>query len=171
MNPRPLFSRLVALTTIILGVGIAGTQVNAVTGESQHKDINNSINPQLLAQQGNVNENKLVRGVLHGCIRSGSSVKCSVAVISSEDFQHFAYCKADNITRLFDKFGNVYPCSQIQIGDQKNEGGLSSRFPQETPVKATLTFNNIPAQTSEFDTLELHIQFIGFVKFKNIKVK
>jgi hypothetical protein len=78
-------------------------------------------------------------------------------------------------TRLFDLIGNVYTCSQIQIGDKKSETSLILRFPKETPVKADYTFTNVPSQTSEFDSLEIHFNFSGggrshFLNFKNIKI-
>ncbi len=46
-------------------------------------------------------------------------------------------------------------------GNQKSEGDrsvLSSRFPQGTPVKVILTFNNVSNQVNEFDTLEILIE-------------
>jgi hypothetical protein len=74
------------------------------------------------------------------------------------------------MTRLFDIYGNVYPCAQVEIGNQKSENYLNSRFPQGTPVKVILTFNNVSNQVNEFDTLEIHIEDYGFLKFKNIKL-
>ncbi|HAC64568.1 MAG TPA: hypothetical protein DCF68_13775 [Cyanothece sp. UBA12306] len=130
--------------------------------------INNNKNSQLVAQQ--ISENKYFVGTLQGCNRSGSTVRCAVVFRSKQDLRDEVECKYGNVTRLFDRFGNTYLCSEVQIGNQKREGSLTSRYPQRTPVKVTLTFKNIPSQTNEFDTLEVHTDDYGFLRFRNIKV-
>ncbi|MDB9403780.1 hypothetical protein PN470_05630 [Microcystis sp. CS-574] len=165
---------LLALALLVSGVSVSASQRMTGVRESQVNDgINSRRDTQLLAQRGNVNENKWFAGVLQSCTRVAKSVKCSVVVRSTEDLTAYVYCGDDNITRLFDIYGNVYPCGQIQIGNQKSEGdrsGLSSRFPQGTPVKVILTFNNVSNQVNEFDTLELHFYSKEFLRFKNIKL-
>jgi hypothetical protein len=51
---------------------------------------------------------------------------------------------------------------------------LYLRFPQGTPVKVTLTFNNVSSQVNEFDTLEISFSVFNrsdsYLKFKNIKL-
>lgn len=170
---------LLALTLLVSGVSVSASQRMTGVRESQiNEGINGRRDTQLLAQRGNVNENKWFAGVLQSCTRVAKSVKCSVVVRSTEDLTAYVFCGAYNVTRLFDIYGNVYPCVQIQIGNQKSEGDgseLRSRFPQGTPVKVILTFNNVSNQVNEFDTLELH--FSGgdrtqkeFLRFKNIKL-
>jgi hypothetical protein len=163
--------RLLALALLVPGVSVSASQGMARVRKSQvNEGINGTRDTLLLAQRGNVNENKWFAGVLQSCTRAGSSVKCSVVVRSTEDLQDDVYCQYNNITRLFDIYGNVYPCAQVQIGTQKKENYLFSRFPQGTPVKVILTFNNVSNQVNEFDTLEIHIEDYGFLKFKNIKL-
>ena len=162
---------LLALALLVSGVSVSASQGMAGVRESQvNEGINGSRDTLILAQRGNVGENKWFAGVLQSCTRAGSSVKCSVVVRSTEDLQDHVYCKDKNITRLFDIYGNVYPCAQVQIGTQKEESYLYSRFPQGTPVKVILTFNNVSNQVNEFDTLEILIEDYGFLKFKNIKL-
>ncbi|MDB9414423.1 hypothetical protein [Microcystis aeruginosa] len=167
---------LLALALLVSGVSVSASQRMTGVRESQiNEGINGRRDTQLLAQRGNVNENKWFAGVLQSCTRAAKSVKCSVVVRSTEDLETYVRCGSGNVTRLFDIYGNVYPCVQIQIGNQKNEGDrseLQSRFPQGTPVKVILTFNNAPSQVNEFDTLELHFYYPdrGFLRFKNIKL-
>jgi len=165
---------LLALALLVSGVSVSASQGMTGVRESQvNEGINGSRDTLLLAQRANVNENKWFAGVLQSCTRAAKSVKCSVVVRSTEDLEAYVYCGYGNITRLFDIYGNVYPCGQIQIGNQKSEGDssdLRSRFPQGTPVKVILTFNNVSNQVNEFDTLELHFQSKEFLRFKNIKL-
>lgn len=169
--------RVLALALLVSGVSVSASRGNAGVRESQvNEGINGSRDTRLLAE-GNVNEDKWLEGTPQGCKRTGSSVKCSVAVRSKEDHNAYGRCREDNFTRLFDTSGNVYPCAQIQIGNQKSEEGLWSRFPQGTPVKVTLTFNNVPSQVNEFDTLEIGFKIPeggiyknSFLKFKNIQL-
>ena len=165
---------LLALTLLVSGVSVSASQRMAGVRESQvNEGINGSRDTRLLAQ-GNVNEDKWFEGTLQSCKRTGPSVKCYVAVRSKEDYDASVRCQEDNVTRLFDTSGNVYPCTQIQIGNQKADSRLHLRFPQGTPVKVTLTFNNVPSQVNEFDTLEISFYICcsvrPFLKFKNIKL-
>jgi hypothetical protein len=86
-------------------------------------------------------------------------------------------CQTKNLTRLFDTSGNVYTCAKIKIGHLESDQQINAvRFPQGTPVKVTISFNNVPASSNEFDTLELHIYLPGrrspqFLKFKNIVIQ
>ncbi|WOB67153.1 hypothetical protein [Microcystis aeruginosa] len=161
---------LLALALLVSGVSVSASQRMTGVRESQVNEGINSRRDTLLLAQANVNEDKWLEGTPQGCKRTGSSVKCSVAVRSTEDLKDDVYCQYENITRLFDIYGNVYPCAQVQIGTQKAEGYLNSRFPQGTPVKVILTFNNVSNQVNEFDTLEIRIEDYGFLKFKNIKL-
>jgi hypothetical protein len=163
--------RLLALALLVPGVSVSASQGMTEVRESQVNDgINGRRDTQLLAQRGNVNENKWFAGVLQSCTRAAKSVKCSVVIRSTEDLRDDVLCQYANMTRLFDIYGNVYPCAQVEIGNQKSENYLNSRFPQGTPVKVILTFNNVSNQVNEFDTLEIHIEDYGFLKFKNIKL-
>jgi hypothetical protein len=58
--------------------------------------------------------------------------------------------------------------------NQEDVNGLYLRFPQGTPVKVTLTFNNVSSQVNEFDTLEISFSVFNrsdsYLKFKNIKL-
>jgi len=168
---------LLALALLVSGVSVSASQRMTGVRESQVNEGINSRRDTLLLAQANVNEDKWLEGTPQGCKRTGSSVKCSVAVRSKEDHNAYGRCREDNFTRLFDTSGNVYPCAQIQIGNQKSEEGLWSRFPQGTPVKVTLTFNNVPSHVNEFDTLEIsfyvwpfHANTNPFLKFKNIQL-
>ncbi|MBE9246023.1 hypothetical protein IQ223_16350 [Microcystis aeruginosa LEGE 00239] len=166
---------LLALALLVSGVSVSASQRMTGVRESQVNDgINSRRDTQLLAQ-ANVNEDEWFEGTLQGCKRTGSSVQCAVAVRIKKDHNARVRCQEDNLTRLFDTSGNVYPCAKIKIGNQEAQSHLSLRFPQGTPVKVTLTFNNVPSQVNEFDTLEIVFWFWGstshqFLKFKNIKL-
>ena len=159
--------RLLALAFLASGVTLLGSSGIA---------INLSKDPQLLAQR-NDNEDKLFEGTFQGCKRTGLNVQCSVAVRSKQDIQAYVLCQEKNLTRLFDTSGNVYTCAKIKIGNLESDQQIRDvRFPQGTPVKVTINFNNVPASSNEFDTLELHIQDPGpytlyFLKFRNIVIK
>jgi hypothetical protein len=165
---------LLALALLVSGVSVSASQRMTGVRESQVNDgINSRRDTQLLAQQPIFSENKYFSGVLQSCTRSGSSVKCSVVIRSKEDTKITILCQDQDVTKLYDAFGNLYLCSQIQIGNRKEEGRISSRFPQGAPVKVTLTFNNIPSQIREFDTFELHTHISGnysFLRFPNVKI-
>ena len=161
---RSPVSRLLALAFLVSGVSLLGSSGIAS---------NLSKDPQLLAQ-GNINKDELFEGTFQGCKRTGTSVQCSVAVRSKKDISINVLCQEENLTRLFDTSGNVYTCSKIKLGNLEAEDLIDNvRFPQGTPVKVTITFNNVPA--NEFDTLELHIfrrnVHEGHLKFKNIVIQ
>ncbi|GBL11280.1 hypothetical protein MSj_02783 [Microcystis aeruginosa Sj] len=163
---------LLALALLVSGVSVSASQRMTGVRESQVNDgINGRRDTQLLAQ-ANVNEDKRFEGNLQGCKRTGPSVQCSVAVRAKADRDTFVRCQQDNLTRLFDTSGTVYPCAKIKIGNQEDVNGLNLRFPQGTPVKLTLTFNNVSSQVNEFDTLEISFEYYrdSFLKFKNIKL-
>jgi hypothetical protein len=101
-----------------------------------------------------------------------------VAVRSKQDIQAYVLCQEKNLTRLFDTSGNVYTCAKIKIGNLESDQQIRDvRFPQGTPVKVTINFNDVPASSNEFDTLELHIinqiccSSPQFLKFRNIVIK
>jgi hypothetical protein len=161
----PVF-RLLVLAFLVSGVSLLGSSGIAS---------NLSKDPQLLAQ-GNVNKDELFEGTLQGCKRTGTSVQCSVAVRSKKDTEYRVLCQQQNLTRLFDTSGNVYTCSKIKLGNLEAENSIDNvRFPQGTPVKVTITFNDVSA--NEFDTLELHFlnccpaYYYQFLKFKNIVIQ
>ena len=133
--------------------------------------IHRGIKSRLLAQQ--IAENKNFGGALQSCNRSSSAVICSVVLRSKQDIDARVDCNyyrgTGSGTRLFDRFGNVYKCSQVQIGNEKRDTSIDTRFPQGTPVKVTFTFKDIPSQTIEFDTFEVDIPN-DFLKFRNIKI-
>jgi hypothetical protein len=165
---------LLALALLVSGVSVSASQRMTGVRESQVNDgINSSRDTQLLAQ-ANVNEDERFEGTLQGCKRTGPSVQCSVAVRSKKDYGAYVQCQEDNVTRLFDTSGTVYPCAKIKIGNQEDVNGLYLRFPQGTPVKVTLTFNNVSSQVNEFDTLEISFTVFNrsdsYLKFKNIKL-
>ena len=161
---------LLALALLVSGVSVSASQRMTGVRESQVNDgINSRRDTQLLAQQPIFSENKYFSGVLQSCTRSGSSVKCSVVIRSKEDTNITILCQSQDVTKLYDAFGNLYLCSQIQLGNRKEEESIGSRFPQGAPVKVTLTFNNIPSQIREFDTFELHTH-ISFLRFPNVKI-
>jgi len=161
--------RLLALAFLVSGVTLLGSSGIA---------INLSKDPQLLAQ-GNQNQDKLFEGTFQGCERTGPNVQCSVAVRSKQDLQAYnVLCQVRNLTRLFDTSGNVYTCAKIKIGNLESDQQINAiRFPQGTPVKVTINFNDVPASSNEFDTLELHIldqiccSSPQFLKFRNIVIK
>jgi len=159
--------RLLALAFLASGVTLLGSSGIA---------INLSKDPQLLAQ-GNQNQDKFFEGTFQGCERTGPNVQCSVAVRSKQDIQAYVLCQEKNLTRLFDTSGNVYTCAKIKIGNLESDQEINAvRFPQGTPVKVTINFNDVPASSNEFDTLELHIYLGGlgspqFLKFRNIVIK
>lgn len=165
---------LLALALLVSGVSVSASQRMTGVRESQVNDgINSRRDTQLLAQQPIFSENKYFSGVLQSCTRSGSSVKCSVVIRSKEDGYIYIWCKWQDVTKLYDAFGNLYLCSEIQLGNRKEEGEIGMRFPQGAPVKVTLTFNNIPSQIREFDTFELHTGIGGgsaFLRFPNVKI-
>ena len=159
---------LLALAFLVSGVTLLGSSGIAS---------NLSKDPQLLAQR-NENEDKLFEGTFQGCKRTGPNVQCSVAVRSKQDIQAYnVLCQELNLTRLFDTSGNVYTCAKIKIGNLESDQRINAvRFPQGTPVKVTINFNNVPASSNEFDTLELHIyqgccESPQFLKFRNIVIK
>jgi hypothetical protein len=163
---------LLALALLVSGVSVSASQRMTGVRESQvNEGINIRRDTQLLAQQPIFSENKYFSGVLQSCTRSGSSVKCSVVIRSKEDTYIIIYCQSRDVTKLYDAFGNLYLCSQIQLGNRKEEESIGSRFPQGAPVKVTLTFNNIPSQIREFDTFELHTnKDFSFLRFPNVKI-
>ena len=162
--------RLLALAFLVSGVTLLGSSGIAS---------NLSKDPQLLAQ-GNQNQDKFFEGTFQGCERTGPNVQCSVAVRSKQDIEGGSVlCQEGNLTRLFDTSGNVYTCAKIKIGNLESDQQIRDvRFPQGTPVKVTINFNNVPASSNEFDTLELHIIYhrggqytLHFLKFRNIVIK
>lgn len=165
---------LLALALLVSGVSVSASQRMTGVRESQVNDGINSRRDTLLLAQANVNEDERFEGTLQGCKRTGPSVQCAVAVRSKKDYGAYVQCQKDNVTRLFDTSGTVYPCAKIKIGNQEDVNGLYLRFPQGTPVKVTLTFNNVSSQVNEFDTLEISFSVFNpsdsYLKFKNIKL-
>jgi hypothetical protein len=165
---------LLALALLVSGVSVSASQRMTGVRESQVNDGINGSRDTLLLAQANVNEDQWFEGTLQGCKRTGPSVQCAVAVRGKADHYASVRCQAENLTRLFDTSGNVYPCAKIKIGNQEAQSHLRLKFPQGTPVKVTLTFNNVPSQVNEFDTLEISFGYYSntdpFLKFKNIKL-
>ncbi|MDY7048912.1 MAG: hypothetical protein RPG89_09900 [Microcystis panniformis WG22] len=168
---------LLALALLVSGVSVSASRGMAGVRERQVNEGINGRRDTLLLAQPNVNENKSFGGTFQSCKRTGPSVKCSVVVRSTEHGWNTVLCQNDNVTRLFDLDGNVYPCAKVQIGNKTEESQLSAFFSQGTPVRVTLTFNNVTSQVNDFDTLELHFGGCagcnlgsGFLVFRNIKL-
>ncbi len=172
MLNRQQVTWLVALGCFGLGITIIDgrlTQVEAAIAEQeQHEIINNSKQNQLLAQNPKIADNKYFTGALQSCNGAGSTVICTLVYRSKDNFNARINC-GDSNTKAFDLFGNMYNCSEVQIGSFKGEKWVYIRYPEGTPIKITLTFKNIPPQTNEFDTLEVHHKN-SFLRFNNIQV-
>jgi hypothetical protein len=100
-------------------------------------------------------------------------VQCAVVVRGKAGHYAIARCQEGNLTRLFDTSGNVYPCAKIKIGNQEAQSHLKLKFPQGTPVKVTLTFNNVSSQVNEFYKIEISFGYIGdtdLLEFEDIKL-
>ena len=124
---------------------------------------------QLLAQQ--TIENDFFTATLQGCNRSGNAVNCILVLRSKKDLSESVTC--GDKTRIFDRFGNVYDCTKVQIGnDAETEGrSLHMRFPQGFPVKVIFTFNGVPSQVNEVDGIDIGLWYTGwYIKFRNIKI-
>ncbi len=167
--------RLVALGCFGLGIAVNDgkfTEVKAAIVEhEQHEIIDNSKQDELLAQNPQTaDNNKYFTGVLQSCNLAGSTVICTLVVKSKADQNMTFKCQWDNVTKLYDQYGNTYLCNQIQVGNAKGEDSAKTRFPQGTPIKVILTFNNIPPQISNFDTFEVHTSGFHFLRFNNVTV-
>ncbi|MCA2938307.1 MAG: hypothetical protein IM319_03740 [Microcystis sp. M113S1] len=164
---------LLALTLLVSGVSVSASQRMTGVRESQVNDgINSRRDTQLLAQ-ANVNEYKWYEAAFQGCKRNGPSVQCAVVVRGKAGHYAIARCQEGNLTRLFDTSGNVYPCAKIKIGNQEAQSHLKLKFPQGTPVKVTLTFNNVSSQVNEFYKIEISFGYIGdtdLLEFEDIKL-
>lgn len=171
--------RLVVLGCFALGTPLTDgrlTQVKAAIAErEQHEIINKSKQDQLLAQNQKTANNEYFTGILQGCNGAGSTVICTLVYRSKKDITRSIYCRDSN-TKAFDRFGNIYYCSQVQIGNLKYEKAIWTRYPQGTPIKITLTFKNVPSQTNDFDTLEVEdsnspvYSSDSFLRFDNVEV-
>lgn len=163
--------RLLALALLVPGVSVSASQGMAGVRESQVNDgINGRRDTQLLAQ---ANFDKWYQATFQGCKRNGPSVQCAVVVRGKAGHYAIARCQEGNLTRLFDTSGNVYPCAKIKIGNQEARSHLKLKFPQGTPVKVTLTFNNVSSQVNEFYKIKISFGYIGdtdLLEFEGIKL-
>ncbi|MDJ0582024.1 hypothetical protein [Crocosphaera sp.] len=164
--------RLVVLGCFGLGTPLTDgrlTEVKAAIAErEQHEIIDKNKQDQLLAQNLKRADNKYFTGIVQSCNGATSTVICTLVYRSKETFNAGINCRDSN-TKAFDSFGNVYHCSQVQISPLKSERRITMRYPKGTPIKITLTFNNIPSQTNEFHTLEVH-HSASFLRFNNVEV-
>lgn len=140
------------------------TEVNGTTVQN-----NSSKNEQLLAQNQPTEENDFFVATFPNCKRSSRTVICESVFKSKSDRREQFNCQLNNLTKLYDYSGNTYLCSTIKAGNVEGKSTASIRFPQGTPVKIILTFNEIPETTNEFATLEIH-HHKDFLKFRNVKV-
>jgi hypothetical protein len=169
---------LLALALLVSGVSVSASQGMTGVRESQVNEGINGSRDTLLLAQGNVNEDKRFEdkwyeAAFQGCKRNGPSVQCAVVVRGKAGHYAIARCREGNLTRLFDTSGNVYPCAKIKIGNQEAQSHLKLKFPQGTPVKVTLTFNNVSSQVNEFYKIEISFGYIGdtdLLEFEDIKL-
>lgn len=96
---------------------------------------------------------------LKGCNLSGTSVRCEFLVINkSEDINVIIYAGS---SRLFDAEGNEYHAREATLGNSKSNIGVlweepaSTRLTSGIPVKARLSFYNIPPETQRATLVEL----------------
>lgn len=167
MSYKYQVTHLVALGCLVWGVhsGIP-TQINSVIAQT-----NVSQNEQFFAQNRQTATNDRFTAELNRCTRLGRIVRCELVFRGKKDFDsHSIYCSYDE-TKLYDYSGNPYLCNGIQAGNESGKESARTRFPQGTPVKVILTFNEIPETTNEFQTFEIHHGNYGYyLRFRNVKV-
>ena len=157
---------LMTISTIAFSFG-----VNAITKDSlTQAPLKNDNQVLLLAQQ--IVDGELYTATLQGCNRSGTTVRCFVAVRAKENKTFSVFCiYGPHMTRIFDSFGNVSVCSQVQIGNAKdNEWFLGIRFPAGTPLKITYTFKGVSSDINQLEALEIKVGDY-YAKFSNIPLQ
>jgi hypothetical protein len=98
------------------------------------------------------------------CKRSGKSIMCSLNIVSKVDQPvGFGSCSRETKTRFFDTQGIEHKASATQFGSQFDNSGctVSTNLIKEVPVKAVLTFTDIPLEIKKLKALELSVSVKG----------
>jgi hypothetical protein len=95
---------------------------------------------------------------LEDCKRYLSTVKCNFFVTTKKDGDTWL-----SIGRVFDSYGGDYTSSTTQIGQEiyftgsGGVGGASTQLLTGIPLKAILTFKEIPKQVKELAALQVNV--------------
>ena len=111
---------------------------------------------------------------LKSCSLSGKTLTCKFSFLNESTDRTFVfYAKySGNISRLFDKNGNVYNATNAKLG---NVSGTFARadIPSGIPLRGELSFDGVPTDLDTISMLEIHCQAVkkGFkLQFRGIAV-
>lgn len=122
---------------------------------------------------------------LQGCDRSTKSVnvvKCSVNLVSKVDqtVEVGNETYREPRTRVFDPQGVAYKAGIVEFGNSIDNSGfkVKTALIKDVPAKATLTFNDVPAEVKNFKALEVSVLAKGekemewqFPQYRDITIK
>jgi hypothetical protein len=140
---------------------------------AENVNLNNS--SQQLSEESSEQDIKVVHGngiiyKMYGCTKQSNTVNCSFLLTSDKD-KIGVIGVGSRGTRFIDFNGNEYYSSYARIGNESSggNGSVSNELIRGIPIKASISFDNIPENVNQFATLELH-EYVTEIRFDNISI-
>ncbi|MEA1953801.1 MAG: hypothetical protein U9O24_05370 [Campylobacterota bacterium] len=110
------------------------------------------------------------------CKRDGTRATCNFVVINKdEDFKASLYVKSNRRTEAYDEHGFQYRPSMGKIVNKSSERSITHKLIKDVPVKASLVFNDIQENATQFTVLDIYLNIskrkVETVQFRNVVIK
>lgn len=107
---------------------------------------------------------------LQGCAMTSGRLKCDLfAQSDAVDRDISLWGKHRNGSRVFDGQGNVYSASSVELGGESGSSYVRFRLPGKVPVRGTIYFDEISADTQKASLIEITCTIPGRVGLASLK--
>jgi hypothetical protein len=98
---------------------------------------------------------------LKSCSRSGGDVSCTLMVTNKSEDRYLNLATrtfSSGSSRLIDELGNEHPASELRLGSNASERGVSVILASGIPTKASLNFTGVSVEVRRIALLEIASQ-------------
>ncbi len=110
---------------------------------------------------------------LNQCKRNNTRVTCDL-VLTNQDKDFLTYLYAKQHSEAYDEYGYQHPASIAKLLDKSSKRVVKHKLIKGVPVKASLVFNDISANVTQFTLLDILLYVSSnsgkHVQFRNIAI-